>query len=1403
MKKTKLLSMFLAGLLMFQTAGIDALATAPSEPALINGTEKTAEDSFSDLPEEEEESSQPGLPQSGEEQGGSDLPQGGEEQDIPDLPEGGEEMDNPDLPENGENKDSSDLPEGSGEGDSPDLPENGENMDSPDLPEGGGEGDSPDLPEAAGETENPGLPEAGGETENPNLPENGEEMENPGLPEESGEPDIDSSLSENTIPADTVSENTLPEAESNLFSIFPGLGENYRFSTQELTDKHILASHLGDIAQMPSRKTASLADYRDTAGEYVPGEVVYLAEDKVEAKQVAEAFGGALDSYSYEIAVISLPQNATVALAVAAAADPDIKLPAVWPNFYHYLNDSPGTTVAPLEPADPEFSKQWQHDYIGTRYAWAAGFKGEGVKVGVIDTGLTTSHPDLSANAVEGRYFLNGADGTPFNEDNHYHGTHVAGIIAADDNGIGGVGIAPDAQIRGYCVGTSSGTAVTSDIVRAVNAAVNDGNDIINMSLGTASYDGNYEKTVNKAYEAGTAIFASAGNDDSDGNNFPASFASTISVGAVDQNGSRAYFSNYGKTVTLSFPGVDIRSTVPSSGYRNISGTSQASPAAAGTAAVILSAREDIRKKTGKDRVNALLAAMKSSTTKCLTAGMGAGTTYLPGVLKIATSMTAPETPVISVVDEAAYRRGANKKDYLAESIAVTLSSKTAVGVDIYYSTSGKTPAYKNGAITNVDSETPYVTGTPIMLTGAKTKTIKAIAVNPVSGKASKVVTKTVTLTPIPTLVNVDSADSVNRIAAGKSLKFTAAITPAYAISNKVVWSVVDAENRDARSRGVTVSNGTVKTSASKNLKTPAGEYTIIATAVGADGNAFNGVQGSCKFTVIDAASIKKVAFLDAAANKAPAAKSIKTTDSKTTDSVNEIIDLKKYLTVTKTDPVSKTDTVLTGENAAAEIVWSSSSPKIATVSDGIITAVAPGKTTIKATSNDGGKKSASYNVTVVQPVSAITISGFTKVAAGKSITLTARTSPANASSKKVIWTIKNGGSLVSINKTNGKITTKKGARGSYTVTATAADGLGAAGTYTISIANEEITKITLSAKKLTLFPPRTSASENKTAALTAKVEGKTNGGATASTLKNPLVTWTSNAPAVASVDQTGLVTAKAPGKATITCAAADGSSKKASCTVTVSVPMSKLVIGPTDGNTGYIAVGKKIKMAAKYYSQHGKPSNTKIKWDIVGCSSTLLQDKVKIDSKGTVSVAKDVTPGGSVTVQATAFDGSGVTSNQYPLYIYPNYIAAQICFSAVPNSYSGYFYIMATAYKTAKGQPDWSKAEQLPDYCTASVTGPKNSGLYKKRVDLYTGGPKTAIYQPTPTAYTSLRLDDDPLAIKNLKVKDLSKMTLTVKLKDGSNLTAKENGIYAVYYPKQYADGLEYTVGYFELKRK
>ena len=1283
MKKAKILSLLLAGSLLFNTTGIEALATSASEPVLEEQAVEAPDDESSEESGDAETSEQPS-----------------EERDKEP-----EEVKNPEQSsEVEEDKDE----ESSGETETTEQPSGEENKEP-----------SEETEEPSEEIQEP--------SEEPK--DSSEEAEDPDADESALEETEDS---EDTISENTISENTLPEedsetedSEEDAFAIFPGLGDSYTLSSTQMADKKVLAAHVGDIVSIYARNAD---EYPDAEGIYELGEVVYLAETTEEAEQVAAAFGGDLDSYSYGVAVISLPKKATVALAVAAAADPDTKLPAVWPNYYNYLTGDMNEINAVAGPSDPGLGIQWQHDYIGTSYAWAAGHKGQDVKVAVIDSGLQRDHEDLSKNApLAGRNFVNKAAGTEYNVDNGTHGTHVAGIIAADDNGIGGVGIAPDAQVRGYCVFPSADEgAETADVMRAINAAVADGNHIINMSLGSPMYSGDYEKVVKNAYNNGVAVFASAGNEDTNGYSFPASYSGAISVGAVDQNSARASFSNYGSNVKLSFPGVHIYSTIPG-GYGYMSGTSQASPAAAGTAAVILSANESMRNKTGKGRVDALLSAMKSSTTKSSSSGMGAGTTWLPGALKIASDMTAPDAPVIEIKEKP--KTGTT---YTAESVTATLSTKTAVSVEIWYTTDGKNPTYKNGEVINGNK---YTEGTLIALTGAKKVTIKAIALNPITGKVSKVASKACTLAPIPTTVILDSKTGISRVAPGKSLALTATVTPSYSVSTKVKWSVSD----EATKAGISVSNGTVKTKSS----TPSGTYTITATAVGADGKTFNGAGGTYDVQVIGGATIKKIAFQDEKG---------KTVKAQTLDT-GETCNLKQFLIVTTEDD---------SEPGADDVIWSSSNTKVATVKNGVITAVAPGKAVIKAISNDGYNKSASCNVTVNQLVKTITLSGPKKVAVGKAITLQATVTPANATNKKLTWKVEDNDKVT---VANGKVTAKAGASGTCTVTAEAVDSSKTvSNSYTVTIVSGEITKITLSAKSMVLFSKKVSADTPLTGQLTATVEGKPG-------VDDTLIAWTSSAPSIASVDAKGNITAKAPGKATITCTAIDGSNKKATCTVKVNVPMSKLTIGTTDsygdyfdsrnGYLGYIAQGKSIKLSAKCGSNYGTPTDKKVTW------SSSNPDILTVDKNGKVTAVKDAELYDEAYITATAADGSGVVSNRYFFTVTPLFKKISI----------------EEESRIVTATLSDGREVYAPEYFTVSVSGGKNPGLDKGPVvirDEETNELKYVIYyvDPIPGKVTTSK----PSSSMFLYTSDLQKMTVSVKLRDGSGLTAKKT-IYAARF--------------------
>ena len=211
------------------------------------------------------------------------------------------------------------------------------------------------------------------------------------------------------------------------------------------------------------------------------------------------------------------------------------------------------------------------------------------VDVAVIDTGIDSSHPDL--NVVSGINFAKGKSWS----DGNGHGTHVAGTIAAKNNEIGVVGVAPDARLHAVKVLDNRGSGFMSDVIAGVNwVAVNaDTIEVANMSLG-GSRSSTLNAAVENAVSAGVVFVVSAGNASTDAcSRSPASAPSAITVSALDTSDSFAYFSNYGDCVDMIAPGVSVLSTWKDDGYNTISGTSMASPHVAGTAALYMASNTD------------------------------------------------------------------------------------------------------------------------------------------------------------------------------------------------------------------------------------------------------------------------------------------------------------------------------------------------------------------------------------------------------------------------------------------------------------------------------------------------------------------------------------------------------------------------------------------------------------------------------------------------------------------------------------------------------------------------------------------------------------------------------------------------------------------------------------------
>lgn len=290
---------------------------------------------------------------------------------------------------------------------------------------------------------------------------------------------------------------------------------------------------------------------------------------------------------------------------------------------------------------DQKLESVWSNEGYGNT-------AGEGVVVAVIDTGVDYNHEDLQDNIWTNSAEVSGQKGTDDDNngyvddvhginlidpnetpmDDHGHGTHVAGIIAMENNNVGGVGIAYKSKIMPIKAGGSDGTFNSTDIAKGIEYAYKNGADVINMSFGSSAHSALIENALQDAFNS-CVLVAAAGNyriptaDCPLGgqNTYPASYSYVIGVMAYDEANSFASFSNWdyipnaNAEYEVVAPGVSVYSTLPNGRYASWNGTSMAAPMVSAEAAILRSSLKDKDTYSSRYIMGQLVGATEDTIT--------------------------------------------------------------------------------------------------------------------------------------------------------------------------------------------------------------------------------------------------------------------------------------------------------------------------------------------------------------------------------------------------------------------------------------------------------------------------------------------------------------------------------------------------------------------------------------------------------------------------------------------------------------------------------------------------------------------------------------------------------------------------------------------------------------------
>lgn len=339
--------------------------------------------------------------------------------------------------------------------------------------------------------------------------------------------------------------------------------------------------------------TVAFASIPDTTTKHTP---VLVRDDSVTAdphdlSAQATKTAGAFTVTTATLDIRGELQIDTVTVPTRAAVAEQVETEQNNPDVYA-VSTTPTPVRTTATPNDTYRGSQWAHNVLNIDQVHDIA-TGVGVTVAVVDTGIQADHPDLAGKVMAGTDTTSEALSSGVDPDGH--GTHVAGIIAANTNNAAGVAsVAPDASLLSVKALLSDGTGWSTDIAEGVTWAVNNGADVINLSLAVDGHDPVLETAINYANTANVTVAAAMGNDRTVNTvSYPAAYSTVLAVGSTDSSDNLSTYHNTGSHIKLVAPGNSILSTDTGSGYATMTGTSMATPHVAAAAALLRQVHED------------------------------------------------------------------------------------------------------------------------------------------------------------------------------------------------------------------------------------------------------------------------------------------------------------------------------------------------------------------------------------------------------------------------------------------------------------------------------------------------------------------------------------------------------------------------------------------------------------------------------------------------------------------------------------------------------------------------------------------------------------------------------------------------------------------------------------------